>query len=471
MIRAVRGTLAVACCVALVACTGGGESGTPTAAPEPSGDAVARYGDAPPRNPDGLTYQPDVVVVDGGAGVVRSVSDDGLVWTIEAGAGGIGDVDVGEVMFLTSRAVGRVAQIERAGDDVRVTLAPVQLTEVIRDGHLKLDTPVDLGKALVTEIPDMPGALAEPDAADADVLGPNRFGMGPLTRPAGALPPPKTEAEVTVGDWETNVSIDSEGVAMQVSYKPSDNIKAGFEATLGGKSFRLVVDTVISNGVVGDPTVAFHGLEFLALNVYAGIGNKGDNQKVKIELPADVVNRGFLWGGVPMVLNIKVKAFLVMAMSGAKSTVKAAGRWLLQGPIGVNAGVVSVPKFSVAESILDSLSGVAVGASGVVVGSEFRFLLGLGVPGLVSGFYAKLRFSGGLTKGSALLTPWVDCHRADLNIEAGGGFGVSIEAKQLAAVFERVKNWPVKIELEREHMYNVVQRSQTRPEVPYCGSS
>lgn len=136
--KCLRSVIAAGCCATLLACSGGSGPGTTTSG---SADAIARYGQAAPRDPAGFTYQPDVVVVDGGPEAVRSVSADGLVWTVDGKASGLDGLDVGEAMFLTSRAAGRVAAKEPAGDDVAITLAPVQLNEIIRDGHIKSEIP------------------------------------------------------------------------------------------------------------------------------------------------------------------------------------------------------------------------------------------------------------------------------------------------------------------------------------------
>jgi hypothetical protein len=468
------GVLALVCCSALLGCSACDE-GSPNPGATSSPEAVARYGEAPARNPAGFTYQPDVVVVGGGAAAVRSVSDDGLIWTVDAGAAGIGDLDVGKVMFLTSRAAGRVADIDKAGADVRVTLAPVQLTEVIRDGHIKLDTPIQLDDALVQEIPDMPGKLSEPDPAD--VAGPNGFARTPMrpmagraeTLPPPKAPPPKTEAEISVGDWETNISVEPSGLGLQLSYKPSEQIKAGLEATLGGKSFRLLIDVLVAGGKVSNPTAVIHGIEYLDLKAYAGVaGGADDNRKVKIEVPAEIVNKGFPAFGIPMVFNFKVKAFIIMAMSGKNSTLTASGRWGLAGPLGVSAGAPSLPGFSVISSIMDSIGGIAIGPSGVVFGAEFKFMLGIGVPGIATGPYAKFKFSAGVTNGSALGAPLARCHRADLSIEGGGGVGLSVGSAGVNALLKRVPKWPIKLELESEFMGQIAKASQTRPNVPLC---
>lgn len=67
--RTVSRVLALACCAALVACASSSHTGDP-ASPE----AVARYGEAPPRDPDGFTYKSDVVVIGGGADTSSAVA-------------------------------------------------------------------------------------------------------------------------------------------------------------------------------------------------------------------------------------------------------------------------------------------------------------------------------------------------------------------------------------------------------------
>jgi hypothetical protein len=173
--RCLRGVVAAGCCATLLACSGGSGPSTTTSG---SADAIARYGQAAPRDPAGFTYQPDVVVVDGGPEAVRSVSADGLVWTVDGKASGLDGLDVGEVMFLTSRAAGRVAAKEPAGDDVAITLAPVQLNEIIRDGHIKVDTTIDSEAVLLQEIPGLPGALGVPDETDVGDIDPSLRGGG-----------------------------------------------------------------------------------------------------------------------------------------------------------------------------------------------------------------------------------------------------------------------------------------------------
>jgi hypothetical protein len=63
-------------------------------------------------------------------------------------------------------------------NDVAITLASVQLNEIIRDGHIKVDTTIDSEAALLQEIPDLPGALGVPDETDVGDIDPSLRGGG-----------------------------------------------------------------------------------------------------------------------------------------------------------------------------------------------------------------------------------------------------------------------------------------------------
>src|SRR5689334_12578437 len=66
-----------------------------------------KYGRAPQRDPS-VTYGKDVIIVDGGASVIRSLSADGLVWTIDPNAPHAKELAVDKIAFVTGRCVGRV---------------------------------------------------------------------------------------------------------------------------------------------------------------------------------------------------------------------------------------------------------------------------------------------------------------------------------------------------------------------------
>lgn len=91
-----------------------------------------------------MTLQPDVVIVGGGGDSVRALTEDGLTYLLDPAADRAGELARGKVMFLTSKAVGRVLDVRRAGADLAVTVGPVELTDIIADGSFSTRAPVSL---------------------------------------------------------------------------------------------------------------------------------------------------------------------------------------------------------------------------------------------------------------------------------------------------------------------------------------
>jgi hypothetical protein len=154
--------LAALLVIALTTVTGCG--GKSDSASGNSGGKVTleqQYGKAPVKNPKDMTYQPGVVIIGDGPKAIRHASSDGLTWTMDKSASGVSDLAPGKVMYASSKALGKVMKVEPAGDDVAVLLAPIELTDLIKDGTLDFDEPLDVGSAAVQQIPDAPGAYTE----------------------------------------------------------------------------------------------------------------------------------------------------------------------------------------------------------------------------------------------------------------------------------------------------------------------
>ena len=119
--------------------------------------AEQKYGVAPV--PDStVTYQPDVIIVGGGAESIRSQSSNGFIWTIDGSAPRARELVPGKIFFMTGRAVGRVLDVREAGRDLVVTIGPVDITEIVREAHIRItNMPIDFGDALAYTSSDLPG--------------------------------------------------------------------------------------------------------------------------------------------------------------------------------------------------------------------------------------------------------------------------------------------------------------------------
>jgi len=187
------GLVVAAMALAAVGCSSG--HGSPSA----TGDAASLYGAAPV--PDShVELQPDTVVVGGGAGSVKALSGDGLTWTLDKRAAHLDQAQIGKVLFLTNRAVGRVVARHEVDGGVEVTLAPVALNEIVRNGDFRIDQAMDLSQSFGApalgaqqQIGSLAGNDAPPtsdgttittDAAPPSSGGPSRA----LHQPSGPSP-------------------------------------------------------------------------------------------------------------------------------------------------------------------------------------------------------------------------------------------------------------------------------------------
>lgn len=132
-------------------------------------DSQIKFGVAPRRDPS-VEYQPDIILMENGDKAIKSVASDGLTWTFDANAPQVSDFQEGKVVFATGRAVGRVLSLNRQGNSVKVILGPVQLTDVIRNGHFEMNENVDLNNMISYVAPDYPQP-SDPDQPKASLGG------------------------------------------------------------------------------------------------------------------------------------------------------------------------------------------------------------------------------------------------------------------------------------------------------------
>jgi hypothetical protein len=116
-----------------------------------------QYGRAPQPAP-GLTYQDGIVLMEHGDQAIRGMSSDGLTWIIDANAPRANEIQLDKVVFATERCVGRVLDLQRNGDELKVILGPVQITDVIKQGHFVYNQPLDLNNFVAVSAPDYPAA-------------------------------------------------------------------------------------------------------------------------------------------------------------------------------------------------------------------------------------------------------------------------------------------------------------------------
>ena len=439
---------------------------TSAAAVEPPAslaEAEIRYGKAPTRNSE-VVYQPDVVIPAGGAQAVRSVSSNGLTWSIDANAPGASDLAPGKIMFLTGRAVGRVLKLDRSGDDLAVMLGPVELTDVIRQTHLSGTQTIDPSTMRTYSAPDWPGADAETlSAAPAETpqrrladeyptfasLESPRLGTSDVDAPrlaSNATVPELAQVPGAVGPVKELVR-----KFMTVNPFLGGGLGANFSIpsmNYGNAPARAegsIMFTMSNPFVSWDINITPAGLETAKLEVHNAAGltirfqaNSSDqftpNQNAKglAFLPMDL---SFPLGGpVPISLVMHQTFWLQTIFSAKTSILKGTAEYGFEGSLKLECHFstchASAPGgFKVRQSLMDSLAAnpPSLGVNGIVLTYEGRVIVGLGAFGFVTGPYIGMAVSVGVTRGSDtsdFIT--MPCRQTDLAVWSKAGVGYAM---------------------------------------------
>jgi hypothetical protein len=450
-----------------------GGHGPPSAAPAPPSaaaepgtstlsEAERRFGVSPTRNKD-VTYQPDVIIMEHGAEAIRSYSSNGLTWTIDANAPHAGEIQRDKILFATGRAVGRVMAVERKGNNLEVTLGPVELTDVIEEAHISWHGELDPSKMIAYYAPDYPGTYTDLDAATQEssntALDPGAIQFAALTpggeitggsmRPlvwneadrtqfraqrvagAGALPhsPIGALTDIAVQDYMFSPNCCG-GLGVVMQYKKN------------GLEFMASAVVVLENPKIDFNLDILHGLKTAGV-VITGVGglrvtfdgaNSGETKNVNaaIELPVDFT---FPISGIGVPFSVVFHQSILITTyfttKGAHMT--AQGEYLYGGE--VKAGLFNGQLLATApamratkKDLAESLSGASVGVNGLVLGYGAKVLVGIGAWGLAVGPYVSVNTTVGATRGSDAQTAMVGytCKAAQLKLWIDYGVGYAI---------------------------------------------
>ncbi|ASW57843.1 hypothetical protein CIK06_19795 [Plantactinospora sp. KBS50] len=469
---------AVAALVLLAGCGPGRPDGS--GSPGGTGQDDLRYG-APPAPGPGVTLQPDVVIVGGGGRSIRSVSADGLTWRIDGRAGRAGELTPGKVMFLTGRAVGRVLDVGHDGRDLLVTVGPVDITEVIRDGTfdrkgIALDEPVIY-------------PAGEPFWAEDEPAPPSRAGRaGPAVRvplrAGGDQPPPQRGGGgVTTRSHGYSVysSCCTDGVGVHFGYDDGGVRLAG-TTTLTFRRPDATFHLAIGGGTVTRAELEISGGFGIKVEFEAGIQD-GQNHRKAFPVGVDL---SFPIGqviGIPLSFTVSQTLAVRTAFGAKLGTIKGSGEFSLAGSLGFGyAGGRFGPRVSTnvqrRASLLNSLTGVPVGVMGLVIEHGVRFTVGISAFLFTAGVYFELTTAYGSTLGSALGAPYAQCRGVGLGVHAVFGIGYRIlepvvkVINKFLSLLTPVTGRPIP-PISTEHGIStrstVYRNSEVIPNSPICG--
>ena len=128
-----------------------------------------KFGVAPQRAKD-IEYADNVIIMEEGDKAIRSMATNGLSWTFDANAPHVNEFQEGKIVFATGLAVGEIVSLKREGDQVTTILAPVQLTDVIKNGSFAMNQPFDVNNMISYVAPDYPQPEDDASASKSSSL-------------------------------------------------------------------------------------------------------------------------------------------------------------------------------------------------------------------------------------------------------------------------------------------------------------
>ena len=386
-------------------------------------DAEKRFGISPEQTA-GLTYQPDVVLLRSGVNAIRSLSEDGLVWTLDPRAEGIDRIQPGKVLLLSTKAAGRVLAVTRADTGVEVVLGPADITEIVREGSFSIDQPVDLTQALEMALPASFDPVRAVAPIVANALRPDTHGF--------IISPARFVQQAEEHDFRVIPMASVKGVGAELRSKPGGVLMVA-QILFRLEAPKLNVRLNIQPAGVVSALVELKGAAGIEASFEAAApGPNARNINADRPAPVDlfIPINGL---GVPLAVHVR-QVFRVQTAFTSTGTVKAHGFYTLAGGIraeysGGKFSVGGPTGFGKAETLLPNLDGAVFGPAGIVFTHQVNVMVGVGVAGFVAGPYVYNNSSITAAKGSALSRPLTpECRRETVSMAVGAGVGYRIPA-------------------------------------------
>ena len=487
---------------------------------DPASPAAIRWGTAPAPT-SAVTLQPDVVIVGGGGTSIRNGTEDGLTYYLDPAAPRAAELTRGKVMFVTGRVLGRVLDVRRAGDDLAVTIGPVDITEVIRKANFGGTAPVSLQAPVARPAGD-PIWAADPHPDSSNQAGPGPAGLRRPTRlsvgsapdplvpiplpklpklpPLPATPelpsvpgrPPQLPPSVTVfdkvlesGGLSLLPSCCAGGIGAHFSYD-KNNVRISGDVSLTMAKPTVDFDLDIDGGKISKAKLRISGASGLVANFRAAREDSTSQINEKVAIPIDF-SISFVALGIPLSAVVNQWLIVKTAFSAKSGAISAHGEYNFTAALGFGyengSWSASAPTaLTVKQSMVDSLNGVSLGAAGIVVAYEARFLVGIGAAGFAAGVYFGFNVALGVVRGAdeGVFVPGtggtqrVVCKgvQLGLNINYGVGYSLPKYAADVANFFLRVFNSPpIKRTGGIGSSRKVFQRSAINPDLKVCGGT
>ncbi len=194
-----------------------------------------QFGIAPKRTKE-VEYVDDVIIMEEGDKAIRSMGGNGMSWTFDANAPHVSEFQEGKVVFATGLAVGRVVGLKREGGTVTATLAPIQLTDVIKNGSFAMSQAITTDNMISYAAPDFP---QEPETQPEEKKSSYNIDEGPNDRAVQTM----VLSNVKNGKWTPTSVAQTYADGRRVTYQ-----KLGAKWSSGHVSLANVSPLQLVNG-------------------------------------------------------------------------------------------------------------------------------------------------------------------------------------------------------------------------------
>ncbi|MEP7243786.1 MAG: hypothetical protein ABI885_08870 [Gammaproteobacteria bacterium] len=410
--------------------------------------AEQRYGIAPVPDAS-VEYQPDVIVVGGGAESVRAQDPNGFMWTVDAAAAHADELQPGKIIFLTNRVVGRVLGIRKEGDGLVLVLGPVEIAELVRKADIHITgMPIDFGEALAYTAPNLPGQVT-PVARNDQRPASARHAM--FVPAIDTAPAPDVTNLV---NFKTVPFASASGVGMRAT-TDAGGLKVKAEVLVHLATPTLDVHLRITpKGGVEEASVELKGAAGLTWKFDAGtdVGLRANVHGVLTPDTDFSIPVGGI-GPVPIAVTVRQRFQINTALGVRNTTLSATGDYTFNGGFRVGYvnktwGVAGPLGFKQAASFAQTGRGVSLGVSGINLGHSMKIIAGVGAFGFAAGPYFTFFSAVGLAKSSDI--GMLACMSAPVVLKVNGGVGYVIPQAVTAAINSILRFFNVRYQLRGE---------------------
>jgi hypothetical protein len=367
-----------------------------------------RFGGSVGRYP-GVVYQPNVVVIGGGANAVRSSTPDGLLWTIDARAPGASDLRVGKIMLATSFASGRVLKVSHLGRNLQVILAPVALTEIVRDGEFKSSGPVPLGHSIVVR---------------SKLTPPKGKGRKPRALTGSGSP----------DEFTTQTTCCEGGVGVHIHYDDHSSGRLNALVLLHIEHPTVTFDIGISLSKLVEAKFELHGSGGLRYDIRGATYDTNGSVKSP-PIPVPYTDTIPLAGPLSLTLS---QAFKVSFQLAGKAALQASGDYSLDGTLGFRFGAggarADAVTMTTQKAITKNTISLGAGLNAISIGWKLRATVGIGLVGFSAGAFYELKPGIALVADETPLSLKHGCVKASLDVTSSAGVGYTIPSYALSVI-------------------------------------